>query len=258
MQRSYFKPRTKSRPTSGAGDCGNSREARRKVDSLITDQPHKSELPFTVLPEHSNRDNFNPSDWRKPDANEASSFNEETLICAARAGQEWAFVELCSRYLKRILFMLQRITKNREDAEDALQESMLKAFVHLGEFNQTSTFGTWLTRISINTALMNLRKKRARPEISTDAAVDEKENRFQWEIADRRPNPEEHCIELETHRQLQSAISRLPSRLRPIVEIRRRSEASLREIAEEAGITIAAAKARLWRARKVLRKSIVK
>jgi RNA polymerase sigma factor (sigma-70 family) len=203
-------------------------------------------------------DHLKPLGRHKPSANEASLFSEETLICAARAGQEWAFGELCSWYSRRILLTLHRITKNREDAEDALQESMLNAFVHLGNFNQTSTFGTWFTRISINSALMILRRKRVRPEISTDAAADDNEKPLQWEIADRRPNPEEHCLELEMHRRLQCAISKLPSRFRHIVETRRQSEASIREIAEEAGISIAATKARLWRARKVLRKSIVK
>jgi RNA polymerase sigma-70 factor (ECF subfamily) len=110
----------------------------------------------------------------------------------------------------------------------------------------------------MNSALMILRRKRARPEISTDASVDERVKQFQWEIADRRLNPEDHYIELEMHRRLQSAISKLPSRLRHIVESRRRSEASIREIAEEAGISIPATKSRLLRARKVLRKSILK
>jgi RNA polymerase sigma-70 factor (ECF subfamily) len=131
------------------------------------------------------------------------------LISAAQAGQEWAFVELCFRYSKRILFMLYKITKNREDAEDALQEAKLKAFVHIGDFNRASTFATWFTRIGVNSALMILRRKRARPEISVDAPVDESVKQFQWESADRRLNPEDHYIELEKHRRLQSAICKL-------------------------------------------------
>jgi PAS domain S-box-containing protein len=75
-------------------------------------------------------------DWRKTSADKASDLSEVVLISAAQAGQEWAFVELCFRYSKRILFMLNKITNNREDAEDALQESILKAFVHFGDFNR--------------------------------------------------------------------------------------------------------------------------
>ena len=93
---------------------------------MITIQQNKSQLPFNVLPEPSSTAHFNPPDWRRTSADEASDLSEDVLISAAQAGQEWAFVELCFRYSKRILFMLNKITKNREDAEDALQESILK------------------------------------------------------------------------------------------------------------------------------------
>ena len=181
---------------------------------------------------------------------------EEMLLSAAQAGHEWAFVELCYRRSKRILFTLSRITKNREDAEDAFQESVLKAFIHFGDFNQNSSFATWLTRISINSALMILRKRRIRPEVSIDEPIDESEKPLQWEIADRRPNPEQYYIQSESHRRLQLAISRLPTDYRRVFEIRQRSEGSMKEIAEEAGITIAATKSRLLRARKALHGSI--
>lgn len=225
---------------------------------MLTNRTNESQFCLKVLPEHSNAAHFNAPDWRKASADEASHLSEDVLISAAQAGHDWAFVALCLRHSKRILFTLYRITKNREDAEDALQESMFQAYVHFGDFRRNSMFATWFTRISINSALMNLRRKRARPEISTDAQVDEIVDPFKWEIADRRPNPEELYIELEKHRRLESAISKLPSRLRHIVESQRRSHASLREIAEEAGISIAATKSRLSRARKVLRESILK
>jgi RNA polymerase sigma-70 factor, ECF subfamily len=224
---------------------------------MITIQQNKSQLPFNVLPEPSSTAQFNPPDWRKTSADEASDLSEDVLISAAQAGQEWAFTELCFRYSRRILFMLNKITKSREDAEDALQESILKAFIHFGDFNRASTFATWFTRIAVNSALMILRRKRARLEISTDASVDESVRQFHWEIADRRPNPEDHYIELEKQRRLQSAISRLPKRYRHVVERRQRSEASIKEIAEEVGITVAATKARLLRARQVLRSSML-
>jgi RNA polymerase sigma-70 factor, ECF subfamily len=184
------------------------------------------------------------------------SAQEEKLLSAAMAGHEWAFIELCYSHSRRILFTLYRITKNREDAEDAFQDSVLKAFVHFGDFNRASSFATWLTRVSVNSALMILRKRRVRPEVSTDAPIDESASRFQWEIADRNPNPEEYCIQSENRRRLQSAISKLPPIYRRAFEIRLRSDRSLKEIAEEVGITIAATKSRLMRARKALHRSI--
>src|SRR5580704_7469113 len=161
---------------------------------MITIQQNRSQSPFNVLPEPSSTAHFNPPDGRKTSADEASDLSEDVLISAVRAGQEWAFVELCFRYSSRILFMLYKITKNREDAEDALQESVLKAFVHFVDFNQTSSFATWFTRIGVNSALMILRRKRARPEISADASVDESVRPILWEIVDRRLNPEDHYI----------------------------------------------------------------
>ena len=224
---------------------------------MITIQQNKSQLPCNVLPEPSSIGHFNPPDWCKTSADEASDLCEDILISAAQAGQEWAFVELCFRHSRRILIVLCKVTKNREDAEDALQESILKAFVHFGDFNRASTFATWFTRIGINSALMILRRKRAWPEISTDASVDESAQQFQWEIADRRLNPEDHYIELERHRRLQSAISKLPKGYRHLVESRQRTEGSIKEIAKEAGITVAATKSRLLRARQVLRSSML-
>jgi RNA polymerase sigma factor (sigma-70 family) len=184
------------------------------------------------------------------------SAQEEMLLSAAQSGQESAFVELCYRHSRRILFTLSRITKNKEDAEDAFQESILKAFVHFGDFNRASSFGTWLTRISINSALMLLRKRRVRPEASVDEQFDESARPLQWEIADRHPNPEQYYIQSENQRRLRSAVSQLPTVYRRILEIRLRSEGSMKEIAEEAGITIGATKSRLLRARKALHSSI--
>jgi RNA polymerase sigma-70 factor, ECF subfamily len=184
------------------------------------------------------------------------SAQEEMLLSAAQAGHEWAFVELCYRYSRRILFTLSRITNNREDAEDAFQEAILNAFVHFGGFKRASSFSTWLTRISINSALMILRKRRVHPEVSIDEPIDESARPLQWEIADRRPNPEQCYIQGENRRRLQSAISKLPTVYRNVFEIRLRSDGSMKEIAEEAGITIAATKSRLLRARKALHSSI--
>jgi len=185
-----------------------------------------------------------------------ASAREEMLLSEAQAGHEWAFVELCYRHSRRILFTLFRITNNREDAEDAFQESILKAFIHFGDFNQNSSFATWLTRISINSALTILRKRRVRPEVSIDEPIGEGARPFLWDIADRRLNPEQYYIQSESHRRLQSAISKLPTVYRRVFEIRLRSEGPMKEIAEEACITVAATKSRLLRARKALHSSI--
>src|ERR1700722_13876114 len=115
--------------------------------------------------------------------------NDEMLVTAAKLGEHLAFSELWNRHSKRAFNTMYRITRNHQDAEDALQDAFLKAFVHLKNFDGRSTFSTWLTRIAINSALMILRKRRAHPETSMDWSADG-ETWQQWEVADRRGDTE--------------------------------------------------------------------
>ena len=188
-------------------------------------------------------------------ADAQAALSEEVLVSAAQAGQEWAFVELCARSSKRILIMLYKITNNAEDAEDILQEAILKAYLHLGEFNRASAFSTWLTRISINSALMMLRRKRVRPEVSIDLPNDSGNLPFSAGIMDLRPNAEDHYIQHETEVRLKDAISRLPRAYRHVIEVRQQTQGSMKEIASQVGITVAATKSRLMRATNALRVS---
>jgi RNA polymerase sigma factor (sigma-70 family) len=103
---------------------------------------------------------------------EPTAMGDDMLVAAAQDGQEWAFVELCTRNSKRVFNTIYGVTKNREDAEDALQDSMMRAFLHLKQFDGRSSFATWFTRIGINSALMILRKRRIRLETSMDATAD--------------------------------------------------------------------------------------
>jgi RNA polymerase sigma factor (sigma-70 family) len=183
------------------------------------------------------------------------SADDEMLVTAAKVGDHLAFSELWNRHAKRAYSTMYRITKNRQDAEDGLQDAFMKAFVHLNSFDGRSTFSTWLTRIAINTALMTLRKKRAHPETSMEWTADGNTWR-QWEVADTRANVEEHYEETEAEWRLGRAIDRLRPPLRNVIEIQRSHCISVREIAEVAGISVAATKSRLLRARTVLRRSL--
>jgi RNA polymerase sigma factor (sigma-70 family) len=181
--------------------------------------------------------------------------NEEMLIRAAKVGEHSAFSELWRRHSTRAFRSAYRITSNREDAEDALQNAFLNAFVHVKNFDGRSTFATWLTRIVINSALMVLRKRRACPEISIDWSPDS-DTWQSWEVEDKRVDIEGHYATKERERHLQRAISRLNPTLRDVIEFRQLHESSVKEIAEDAGISINAAKSRLMRARTSLRKSL--
>jgi RNA polymerase sigma factor (sigma-70 family) len=180
---------------------------------------------------------------------------DETLVAASRQGDHSSFMELWTRHSNRAFKMVYRITGNRDDAEDAIQEAWMKAYMHLNTFDGRAKFSTWLTRIAINSALMTLRRKRAHPETSMDWSADG-ETWQQWEMADKRANVEEHYVRKETERHLKRAIHRLRPALRTIIEIQQAHDSSVKEISQVAGISVAAAKSRLLRARTVLRRSL--
>ena len=189
-------------------------------------------------------------------AAQTASLNLYRMASAPRADWPVAFEELHAIYSRRLYRTIVAITKNPEDAEDALQNTFLRAHLSRETFEGRSSIYCWLTRIAINSALMVLRKRRDRPEFVIDEESDEGAKPPQWEIADQRPNPEQYYIQSENHRRLQSAISKLPTAYKRVFEIRQRSDGSIKEIAHEAGITVGATKTRLLRARRALRSSI--
>jgi RNA polymerase sigma-70 factor (ECF subfamily) len=178
---------------------------------------------------------------------------EAQLVTAAKNGHHAAFGELYARHSQRILRTALRITKNREDAEDALQDSFTSALVHLGSFDGRSSFSTWLTRIAINSALMTLRKHRACPEISRDEAADEREDFAPYDPVDPHPDPEQQFAQRQREQILAEAVRGLRPTLRQVIEIRRLQELSLKETARTLRITLPAVKSRLFHARVVLR-----
>jgi RNA polymerase sigma-70 factor (ECF subfamily) len=184
-----------------------------------------------------------------------SHLSDESLVTRAQAGDASAFAELKRRHADKLLSRICRITKNWQDAEDVLQESFLKAFVHLTGFEGRSSFSSWITRIAINNALMLLRRRRV-IEISIDGFSADRETWSGLEIADIRENPEEAYAQSEMEQHLRYAIRRLRPVLRKVVHLRRSEDHSTGEIAAALGISVAAAKSRLARAKTALRASM--
>jgi RNA polymerase sigma-70 factor (ECF subfamily) len=184
-----------------------------------------------------------------------NSVSDAELIAAAQSGQEWAFVELCTRSSKRAFSTIYNVTKNREDAEDALQDSMLRAFQHLRQFDGRSSFATWFTRIGINSALMILRRRRVRPETSMDLTAEEESWRH-WQTSGHATDPEKYYAGCERSIHLKRAIGQLPAPLRSVIELGQMKGQSTKQIADHMGISIPATKSRLARARAALRKSM--
>src|SRR5229473_8355370 len=113
------------------------------------------------------------------------------LVHASKNGDVAAFEQLVNRYDRRLLRISQHITHNREDSQDVVQEAFLKAFQHLSEFREDSQFSTWLIRITVNQALMKLRKQRVTKELSLDEDFQSEGNSLPIEVIDWAPNPEQ-------------------------------------------------------------------
>jgi RNA polymerase sigma factor (sigma-70 family) len=181
--------------------------------------------------------------------------SEERLVADAKIGRAAAFDELCKRNAKKLFHITYRITRNHEDAEDAVQESFLRAFVHLKTFDGKSQFSTWLTRIAMNAALMKLRRDRALREVPIEEPLESGERWQQQRVTDSTLNPEERYAEQERETILREAVARLRPTIRKVVEIHQLQESSLGETAEVLGISLAAAKGRMFHARAALRKT---
>jgi RNA polymerase sigma-70 factor (ECF subfamily) len=181
--------------------------------------------------------------------------DENGLVAAAKSGNPTAFNDLLQLQAESLLRTAYRITRNREDAEDALQDSFLKAFLHFEQFDGRSSFSTWLTRIAINSALMVVRKRRSALGLPIEASGCDEDLRL-TEVPDQAPNPEAYLVRREQEGILRAAIRSLRPTIRKAVELQKLQERSLKETAEMMGLSVAAAKARVFQAKAVLRKSL--
>jgi RNA polymerase sigma-70 factor (ECF subfamily) len=183
---------------------------------------------------------------------------ETCLLAAARAGDTAAFEQLVARHERRLHRVAQRITRNREDAEDAVQGSLLQAFVHLRTFRGDSQFSTWLTRIVVNQALMNLRRSRSKNEVSFGERTKTEEPFFDWEMADLGLSPEEDCARRELQQILTGVIAGLKPSFRMVFQLRYLNQLSTNATAETLNLPISTVKTRLHRARMELRRVLEK
>ena len=179
---------------------------------------------------------------------------EQMLVVSAKNGDGQAFEDLFTRHQRGVFALALRYTRVREDAEDVVQETFQKAFVHFHKFELKSSFSTWVTRIAINQALMVLRRRRALSEVPIDDPSSSLETRPAVELADAVPDPEATCMQREEAEILSAAIRQLRSGVRKAIELRELAELSNRETAAHIGISIGTVKARVFHARRKLAK----
>jgi RNA polymerase sigma-70 factor (ECF subfamily) len=181
---------------------------------------------------------------------------EQVLVVAAKNGDGQAFETLFKRHQQKILRVVLRYAHVREDAEDIVQQSFQKAFVHLCKFEGKSSFSTWLTRIAINEALMFLRSIGAVREVPIDDTNDAEGSAGGFEIPDSRPDPETSYLRRERVQILSETLGNLRPGMRKAIELRELAELSTEETAQRMGVSVAAVKGRLFHARKKLQEKL--
>lgn len=184
--------------------------------------------------------------------------DESVLLAQSREGDTGAFAELVRRYEGRIFRLAQHITQNREDAEDVLQETFMKAYEHLDQFKGDAKFYTWIVRIAVNQALMKLRRRKTDKSVSLDEQIDTGEDTIVREIAAWDEDPEQRFTREELHGILDRAIQSLDPPYRSVFILRDIDELSTEETAEALGLSVPAVKSRLLRARLQLREKLTR
>lgn len=186
------------------------------------------------------------------DNTERTARRIDQLVTAAQAGAPAAFAELHATYSPRLYKTILAITRNPEDAEDALQETFLRVHLGLHTFEGRSGIYSWLTRIAINSALMILRRQRARPETLFDPQPNSQTDSPCFEVKDSSPNPEQICDLRERSVRVLHAIRNLAPPLQVPIHMQITLGASMKEISRALNISEASAKTRLHRARRRL------
>lgn len=180
---------------------------------------------------------------------------DEELVFAAKAGSKEAFERLQNRYWPYLYRRVVLITRNREDAEDALQDAFLNAYMALGKFEGRAKFSSWLTQIATNSALMILRKRRVRGDRSSGQTFESSDD-IVVDVQDAALNPEQIFDQRQRCAAVLRAIQRLDPKLQMLIRMRVVEECSLNEAARTLNASAAAAKSRLHRARRLLRRSL--
>ena len=198
---------------------------------------------------------FSGATFHGTTTSEDAAGRDSELVAAVRAGSSAAFEQLQNRHSRRLYKRIRSITRNHEDAEDALQETFLRAYLGLDSFEGRSQFASWLTRIAINSALMILRGRRKRAEVSFEAPSELPEHAQTIDVRDSALNPEQlydlrqrSCCALRAVRNLHANLS---GPMTTWIE----QECSVKDAARALDLSLAAAKARLHRARKQLMSS---
>ena len=178
------------------------------------------------------------------------------LLEAAKAGDPDAFQVLTRRAVPIIFRRALKITSNHHDAEDVLQETLLKGFTHIGQFRGDSQLSTWLVRIGLNEAIMTLRRRRHDVSLSSEAGATSNPEESAVTLQDRKSQTDSQFARTEAGGLLRKALRRLPAKARQVLHLRYLEGYSIEETAKRLNLSRGSVKAYACRSRARLRKEL--
>ena len=180
------------------------------------------------------------------------------LVERIKRGDEAAFGALLERHQEKVYRLAWKFTRHAQDAEEVTQDVFLKVYRKIGSFDGRAAFGTWLYRVAINTALMKLRARRGARELPVEEAgpAFRPDGQHARPVADWSALPEDQLLSVERRRVLTEAIEALPPDYKAAVVLRDIEGLSIHEAADVLGVSVAAVKSRLHRARLALRERL--
>ena len=185
----------------------------------------------------------------------AAEQQDSELVNRALQGDQHAYEEILRRYRQPLYHLIYRMVRNKMDTEDLVQEAFIKAFSSLASFNQNYAFSTWLFRIAINNTIDFFRKRKLKT-LSIDTPIDAKDGEISRDLPDSSLIPDKNLLNREKNKLIQEAIDSLPEKYRTPILLRHHEEKSYEEISEIMQIPLGTVKARIFRAREMLKKML--
>lgn len=171
---------------------------------------------------------------------------------AVQAKDQQAYASLMKRYKKAVYFMILKMIRDADDAEDLTMEAFAKAFKNLERFKKDYTFSTWLFRIATNNTIDFIRKKKLKTMSLNNTLTDDGGNSVNIDVEDDDNNPQDEYIRTQRIEMVRIFVDKLPAKYRKLVQLRYFDELSYEEIAQELEKPLGTVKAQLHRSRELL------
>lgn len=202
----------------------------------------------------SNTANSPTSEPPRENASE-SSLEDDVLVKKAIGGNESAYTKLVDKYERALFFHILKMIKDREQVEDLVQETFVKAFDNLNTYSTNYAFSTWLYRIATNHTIDYLRKKKLKT-LSIDEPMKTKDGEMGMQLPDESASTDRNIIRKQRQKIVRNAIEELPEKYRKVIQLRHMEEKSYQEIADVLDLPLGTVKAHIFRARELLYKAL--